>query len=95
MMQVFGVRFGFEVGVGALQVAGGDVDPVVGEALRERLVFDEELHLEAGQQDLVEDPDDQLVLTDRKALHRMARGTTTRARGMGVTSDYTRPARRL
>ena len=31
---------------------------------RERPVLDDELDLEAGQQDLVEHPDDQLVLTD-------------------------------
>jgi hypothetical protein len=31
---------------------------------RERPVLDDELDVEARQQDLVEDPDDQLVLTD-------------------------------
>ena len=59
------------------------MDPVVGEALRERLVLDEELDFEAGQQDLVEDPDDQLVLTDRKALHRIAGGYHDAREGHG------------
>jgi hypothetical protein len=30
----------------------------------ERLAFDDELHVEAGQQDFVEHPDDQFVLAD-------------------------------
>ena len=34
------------------------------EAPRERPALDEELDLEAGQQDLVEHPDDQFVLAD-------------------------------
>ena len=38
--------------------------PGVVEPPRERPVLDDELDLEAGQQDLVEHPDDQLVLAD-------------------------------
>ena len=34
------------------------------ETARERPALDDELDLEAGQQDLVEHPDDQFVLTD-------------------------------
>ena len=40
------------------------VHPRLVEAAGERPVLDDELDLEAGQQDLVEHPDDQLVLTD-------------------------------
>jgi hypothetical protein len=35
------------------------------QASRQRPVFDDEFHLEAGQQDFIEHPDHQLVLTDR------------------------------
>jgi hypothetical protein len=35
------------------------------EPARQRPVLDDEFDLEAGQQDLVEHPDDQFVLTDR------------------------------
>ena len=55
---------GLEVGVGAARIAGDDVDAGVVESPRERPVFDDELDFEAGQQDLVEHPDDQFVLTD-------------------------------
>jgi hypothetical protein len=34
------------------------------ETAGERPLFDDELDLEAGQQDLVEHPDDQFILTD-------------------------------
>ena len=43
---------------------GDDVDAGVVQAPGERPVFDDELDFEAGQQDLVEHPDDQFVLTD-------------------------------
>ena len=59
-----GAEVGFEVGVGAPGIAGRDVDAGVVEAPRRRTAFDDELDLEAGQQDLVEHPDDQFVLTD-------------------------------
>ena len=38
-------------------------------AAGERAVLDDELDLEAGQQDFVEHPDDQLVLTDGQTSH--------------------------
>ena len=59
-----GAEVGFEEGVGAARIAGRDVHAGVVEAAGERPVLDDELDLEAGQQDLVEHPDDQLVLTD-------------------------------
>ena len=64
MTQVLGAEVGLEVGVGAPGVAGDDRDAGVVEAPRERPAFDDELDLEAGQQDFVEHPDDQFVLTD-------------------------------
>ena len=64
MTQVPGVEVGLDEGVGAPRVAGDDVDAGVVEPPRERPVLDDELDLEAGQQDLVEHPDDQLVLAD-------------------------------
>ena len=38
---------------------------------RQRPAFDDELDLEAGQQDFVEHPDDQLVLADGETPHRV------------------------
>ena len=64
MTQVLRAEVGFEEGVGAAGIAGRDVHAGVVETPRERPVLDDELDLEAGQQDLVEHPDDQLVLTD-------------------------------
>ena len=64
MTQVLGAEVGLEEGVGAPRVAGDDVDAGVVEPARQRLVLDDELDLEAGQQDLVEHPDDQFVLAD-------------------------------
>ena len=64
-----GGEVGFEVGVGAAEVGGGDVHARVVQAAGERLAFDEELDFEAGQQDLVEHPDDQLGLADGEAPH--------------------------
>ncbi len=55
---------GLDPGVDVPRVAGDDVDAGVVEPPRERPVLDDELDLEAGQQDLVEHPDDQLVLAD-------------------------------
>ena len=64
MTQVLGTEVGLEEGVGAPGVARDDVDTGVVQPARQRPVFDDELDLEAGQQDLVEHPDDQFVLTD-------------------------------
>ena len=60
-----GADVGFEPGVGAARVAAGHGDAGVVEPPRQRPVLDDEFDLEAGQQDLVEHPDDQFVLTDR------------------------------
>ena len=59
-----GAEIRLEPGVGAARVADGDRDARVVQLARQRPLFDDELDLEAGQQDLVEHPDDQLVLTD-------------------------------
>ena len=64
MTQVRRADVGFEVGIGAAGIADRDRDLRLVEAAGERPVLDDELDLEAGQQDLVEHPDDQLVLTD-------------------------------
>ena len=64
-----GREVGLEIGVGAPEVAGGDVQTAVVQAARERLAFDQELDFEAGQQDLVEHPDRQLRLADRETPH--------------------------
>ena len=63
--------------------------PASSRRLASGFVLDDELDFEAGQQDLVEHPDDQLVLTDREALHRTARGRPNGEWGMGVTPDFT------
>ena len=62
-------EIGLEIGVGAPRIAGRDVHARLVKATRQRLAFDEELHLEAGQQDLVEHPDGQLGLADGEAPH--------------------------
>ena len=59
-----GAEVGLDEGVGAARIAGRDVDAGVVQPAGERPVLDDEFDLEAGQQDLVEHPDDQLVLTD-------------------------------
>ena len=59
-----GSDVGFEEGIRAARVAGEHVDPGLMEPSRERPVLDDELDFEAGQQDFVEHPDDQLVLAD-------------------------------
>ena len=64
MTQVLGPRSALRKVSVRRGIAGDDVDPRVVEAPRERPVLDDELDFEAGQQDLVEHPDDQLVLTD-------------------------------
>ena len=64
MTQVLGAEVGLEVGVGAPGIAGDDVHAGVVQAPGERRCLDDELDFEAGQQDFVEHPDDQLVLTD-------------------------------
>ena len=55
---------GFEVGVDAPRVAGGDLDPGVVEAAGERPAFDEEVDLEAWEQDGIQRADEQFVLAD-------------------------------
>ena len=59
-----GREIGLEVGVGAPRIADRDRHPGVVEAARQWPAVDDELDFEAGQQDLVEHPDDQFVLTD-------------------------------
>src|SRR5262249_53084590 len=46
-------------------ISGSDGDPGFVEPSRQGSVFDDEFDLEPGQQDLVEHPDDELVLADR------------------------------
>ena len=60
---------GFEVGVDPPRIGGGDFDPRVVQPARERPAFDEKVDLEARQEDFVEGPDDQLVLTDSQNSH--------------------------
>ena len=59
-----GAEVRFEPGIGAARVADRDGDVGVMEPARQRPLFDDEFDLEAGQQDFVEHPDDQLVLAD-------------------------------
>ncbi len=54
------------------EIAGDDMDTGLGKAAGQRGTIDEELNLEAWQQDLVENLDDQLVLADRETSHRAA-----------------------
>ncbi len=56
---------GLQVGVGPLRVAGQDGQIGSLKLARERAALDQELDLDAGRQDLVEHPDDQLVLANR------------------------------
>ena len=74
----------------AAEVAGGDVHPGLGEAAGERRTVDQELDLETGQQDLVENLDDQLVLADGETPHRASstKGSTTGTATIGGNSDY-------
>ena len=62
--------------------------------MRERLVFDEELDFEAGQQDFVEHPDDQFVLTNGEAPHRTASEVGASADDESIGSSRTLYARR-
>jgi hypothetical protein len=66
-----GAEIGFDEGVGAPRIAYGDGDAGVMQAPGERLALDDEFDLEAGQQDFVEHPDDQFVLTDGETPHRV------------------------
>jgi len=59
-----GCQIGFEVGFRAARVAGHHMHAGVMQAPGGRFALDDELHVEAGQQDFVEHPDDQLVLAD-------------------------------
>ena len=56
---------GLQVGVGPLGIADQDRQIRSLELARERAVFDQKLDLDTGRQDLVEHPDDQLVLANR------------------------------
>ena len=56
---------GLQVGVGPLRVAGSDRETGSLELARERAALDQELDFDAGRQDLVEHPDDQLILANR------------------------------
>ena len=56
----------------ATKIAEGDRDIRVLQAPRQGPLFDNELDLETGQQDLVEHPDDQFVLTDGQTPHQRA-----------------------
>jgi hypothetical protein len=57
-------QVGFDVGFRAAGIGSHDVDAAVVQPPCGGLALDDELHVEAGQQDLVEHPDDQLVLAD-------------------------------
>ena len=60
-----GSEVGLEEGVGAAGVADNHVDVGVVQSTSEGAVLNDELDLEPREQDLVEHPDDQLVLADR------------------------------
>jgi hypothetical protein len=59
-----GPEVGLQEGIRPLRVAGDDVDARIVQPARERALFHDELDLEARQQNLVEHPDDEFVLTD-------------------------------
>jgi hypothetical protein len=73
-----GGQVGFEVGVGAAEVAGRDAQAAVVEAPGDRFGFNQELDLEARQQDLVQHPGRQLGLADGETPH-LRLGTPTKA----------------
>ncbi len=60
---------GLQVGVRALHVAGRHGQAGSLELARERAALDQELHLDAGGQDLVEHPDHQFVLANGQTPH--------------------------
>ena len=60
---------GLEVGVDPPRIADGDLDPGVVETARQGPAFDEEIHLEARQQYVVQGANEELVLTDGKNAH--------------------------
>src|SRR5262249_16054005 len=64
-----GTDVGLEPGIGAPRVADRDRDAGLVETPRQRPGFDDELHFEAGQEDFVQHPDDQFVLTDGQTPH--------------------------
>ena len=59
-----GAQIRFDKGVRAPGVARDNVDTRLVQAAGERSIFDDEFDFEAWQQDLVEHPDHQLVLTN-------------------------------
>src|SRR6185436_19200127 len=64
-----GADIGLEVGVGSARIADRRVNAGAVERPRDRLAFDDELNVEAGPQSLIEEPDDQFVLTDVDTPH--------------------------
>ena len=66
-----GTQVGSDERVGAARIARDRVDTGVEQTPRDRPAVDNEFDLEAGQQDLAEHPDDQLVLTDGETPHRI------------------------
>ena len=85
-------RVGLEVGVGAPGIAGRDVQAGVVEPPRERPALDEELDLEAGQQDRVEHPASTSSFW-QTARHLIERGV--RERPYGQPPLYTGPTPRV
>src|SRR5262245_49284954 len=67
-----GAEIGLDPGLRPAGVADRDRDVVFLEAPRQGPLLDDELDLEAGQQDFVEHPDDQFVLTDGQTPHQRA-----------------------
>ena len=65
------------------------LQPAVVEPAGERLALDDELDFEAGQQDLVEHPDDQLGLTDGETPHRGHGAPVDDPAHTAKTLDYT------
>ena len=64
-----GADVGLQVGVGAARIANRRLNAGVVQTPRHRLALDDELDVEAGPQALIEEPDDQFVLTDGDTSH--------------------------
>src|SRR5260221_637146 len=64
-----GGKIGLEVGIGPLGVGEDDGHARIVETASERAILNEKFDLEAGHQDFVEHPDDQLVLADGETPH--------------------------
>ncbi len=76
---------GFEIGIGAPEVSGRNVQAAFMEPSRNGFTFNQELDFEAGQQDLVEHPDGQFGLANGETPH-LRLGTPT-----GDTLDAPKP----